>query len=103
MTVACCYASGHIAFLPEVPVDLSALPICEGKDQAVRDFICGVARHAREGDHLYVPGLPEAGEDQDKAMDALFAFLKWIGKKPPKGIYVYGGKGKRTTRVARMR
>lgn len=91
MTVACCYASGHIAFLPEAPPGMEALPICSGPDKAVKDFICGVARHAREGDNLFVPGLPEAGEDQEKALDALFRFLQWIGKKPPKGIFVYGG------------
>ena len=62
MTVACVYASGHIAFLPEVPPGLEALPICEGKDEAVKRFISGVARHAREGDHLFVPGMPDAAK-----------------------------------------
>lgn len=90
MTVACCYASGHIAFLPEVPPGLEALPICEGRDKAVKDFICGVARHSRTGDDLFVPGMPECGEDQDLAMDALFVFMKWIEKmKLPRGVKVF--------------
>ena len=101
MTVACCYASGHIGFFPEVPVSLEALPLCDGPDEKVKRFISGVARHSRDGDHLFVPGVPEAGENQDKAMDALFRFLKWIGKNPPKGIYVFGADGKRKTRVSR--
>jgi hypothetical protein len=103
MTVACCYASGHIGFFPEVPIGLEALPICEGPDAAVKKFISGVARHSRDGSDLFVPGVPEnRGEwgDQDLALNALFAFLKWIGKNPPKGIYVFGGKGKRS-RAAR--
>lgn len=100
MTVACVYASGHIAFMPEVPVTLEALPLCEGSDRKVRDFITGVARHSYDGKHLFVPGIPECrdrfGEvDQDKAMDALQKFVAWIGKKPPKGITVFGGKPRR--------
>lgn len=101
MTVACCFASGHIGFFPEVPASLEALPICDGPDNAVRKFVSAVARHSRDGSHLFVPGVPEAGEDQDKALDALFRFLEWIGKKPPSGIYVFAAKGKRRTRAAR--
>lgn len=87
MTVACVYASGHIAFLPEVPADLSALPICEGKDAAVRNFISPLARHSYDGKHLLVPGMPECGEDQGAAIDALFRFTAWIAKaKRPKGV-----------------
>lgn len=92
MTVACAYASGHIGFFPEVPPSLEALPICEGPDRAVKKFISGVARHARQGNHLFVPGMPECGEDQDAAMDAMFKFMKWIAKNPPAGIRMFGKK-----------
>ncbi len=89
MTVVCCYASGHIAFLPEVPPDLSCLPICEGPDGKVKDFISGVARHGYNGRDLFVPGIPECGEDQEAALDALHKFMAWIGKNPPKGVEVF--------------
>lgn len=102
MTVACCYASGHIAFLPEVPASLEALPICEGKDGAVRDFICGVARHSYDGKHLLVPGMPECGENQTAALAAMRRFTQWIGKNPPNGVRVFGGPKPRKRRTRKI-
>ncbi len=94
MTVACVYASGHIAFLPEVPASLDALPICDGPYDVVQRFVSGIARHSRDGRHLLIPGMPECGEDQDAAMDAMFKFMGWMAAmKLPKGVKIYGPKG----------
>lgn len=86
---AYCFASGQIDFSTRIPE--GALPIAEGPDKPLRDFISGVARHAYDGETLLVPGVPEA-EDQLKAVEALQAFVAWIGKRPPAGITVHGKK-----------
>lgn len=83
---AYCYASGQIEFGARIPD--GALPIARGRSKPLRDFICGVARHAYDGETLLVPGIPEA-PDQSAALDALRAFLKWIGTHKRKGIAVH--------------
>ena len=84
---AYCFASGHIAFGPEV--DPAALPIAEGPRKPLMDFISGVARHSRTSDDLLVPGIPECQGDQDAALDALLRFTKWIATHEPKGITIF--------------
>jgi hypothetical protein len=74
-TLAYCFAAGQIHFGPRCPK--GALPIMRGPDGAVRDFICGVARHAYDGETLLVPGLPEAAS-QMEGLQKLSAFLDWI-------------------------
>lgn len=74
-TLAYCYASGQIAFGEKCPS--GGLPIVRGPDKKVRDFICGVSRHAYDGETLLVPGIPEA-ENQMAAVDALQRFIEWI-------------------------
>ncbi|MCK1568941.1 hypothetical protein IVB08_34345 [Bradyrhizobium sp. 173] len=99
---AFCFASGHIEFGKRVPS--GALPIAYGPEQVLRDFIEPLARHGYSTalvkgrptkipgtERLLVPGLPEA-PDQGAALTAFQAWLKWIGKKPPKGIEVLGGR-----------
>lgn len=81
---AFCYASGHIAFGPEVPPE--ALPVAEGPREALMDFISGVARHSRVNDDLFIPGIPETHGDQEAALDALLRFTKWIAKGEPAGV-----------------
>jgi hypothetical protein len=95
---AYCYASGLIEFGRKVPD--GALPFASGPAKALRSFVEPLARHGYKTrrvrgrptkipgtDCLLVPGIPEA-PDQDKALDALHAFMGWIGKKPPAGITV---------------
>lgn len=89
---AFCYASGHIAFGPEVPPE--ALPIAEGPRTALMGFISGVARHSRTNDDLFVPGIPECEYDQDAALDALLVFTKWISKGAPEGVTTIHSKHK---------
>lgn len=74
-TLAYCYASGQIEFGARCPG--GGLPIVRGPDKAVRDFICGVSRHAYDGETLLVPGVPEA-PDQDAGLTAFCKFLDWI-------------------------
>lgn len=87
---AYCYASGHIAFGPEVPPE--ALPIAEGPRKPLTDFISGVARHSRVNDDLFVPGIPETQGNQDAALDALLRFTKWIATHKAKGVNVIHSK-----------
>lgn len=96
---AFCYASGHIAFGPEVPPE--ALPIAEGPRKKLMDFISPVARHSRVNDDLFVPGIPEAQGDQDAALDALLAWTKWIDKAAPKSIRVVHSRHKPRRRQRR--
>ena len=87
---AYCYASGHIAFGPEVPPE--ALPLAEGPRKPLMDFISSVARHSRTSDVLFVPGIPETQGDQDAALDALLAFTKWAAKGVPKSVTIIHSK-----------
>lgn len=81
---AYCYASGHIAFGPEVPPE--ALPIAKGSAWIINEFHKRLARHSRTNDDLFVPGIPETQGDQDAALDALLIFTRWITKGAPKDV-----------------
>lgn len=80
---AYCYASGQIEFAPRIPD--GALPIAKGPDKKLREFLCGVSRHAYDGETLLVPGIPEA-PSQGAALDALKRFTLWISKSAPDGV-----------------
>lgn len=93
-TLAYCYASGHIGFTSGQCPD-GALPIARGPDKKLRDLIDARARHGYETrrvdgrlqkipgtDCLLVPGVPEA-PDQMAAVDALQAFIKFVGGYEP--------------------
>lgn len=96
---AYCFASGEIDFGKKVPD--GALPIARGPAKPLREFIETVSRHGYKteevngrptkipgSDVLLVPGIPEA-DDQDTALDALFAFTGWIKKhRLPAGVTV---------------
>ena len=64
------YRSGQVKVGETVPD--GAIEIAEGDDAALRTVILAVVRFAHDGETL-VPGIPEA-EDEDAALDALFAF-----------------------------
>lgn len=81
---AYCFASGQIEFGAKIPE--GGLPIAKGPARVLRDWLCGVARHAYDGETLLVPGIPECQGDQDKALDALKRFTLWIGKHTPEGV-----------------
>lgn len=94
-----CYASGLIEFGRTLPD--GALPIASGPPKALRAFIEARARHGyqtrlvngrptkiRRTDTLLVPGVPEA-PDQGAALDALQAWCRWIGQKPPVGVTMF--------------
>jgi len=95
---AYCFASGQIEFGRSIPD--GALPIAVGPSQKLRDFIEPVARHGYHTrlikgrptkipgtDSLLVPGIPEA-TDQERALDALHAWLDWMKDQAPKGVSV---------------
>lgn len=88
-TLAYCFASGRIEFGSRCPK--GAIPLLRGEDKKVREFVEPLARHGYSTrlidgrrtkipgtDTLLVPGVPEA-PDQSAAMDALQAFMAWIG------------------------
>lgn len=96
---AYCYASGEIGFGRSIPD--GALPMARGPAKALKPFIEVKSRHGYKSrivkgrlkkipgtDVLLVPGIPEA-PDQDAGLDALHAFLGWIGPHAPKGITVH--------------
>jgi len=72
---AFCYRSGQIHFGRKVPD--GAIAMASGPARKVRDFFCGVSRHAYDGKTLLVPGIPEA-EGDDEAESALRRFVDWI-------------------------
>jgi hypothetical protein len=99
MIRAYCYASGHIGFGRTIPK--GALIIARGPAKELRDFVEVHARHGYKtrsvngrptkiagSDMLLVPGIPEA-ESQALALNALHAWMKWIGANAPKGIRVH--------------
>ena len=78
----------------------AVMPFAIGPKPSLRDYIEPLARHGsrpelvdgrptkiRGRDTLLVPGVP-ATPDQSAALDALHAWLKWIGKKPPVGVEI---------------
>jgi hypothetical protein len=87
--IAYCFASGQIGFAADVPK--GALPFLRGRDRDLRAFICGVARHAYDGETLLVPGVPEA-PNQNVALDELHAWMQWIAPHARKrGLTTIGG------------
>lgn len=81
---AYCFASGQIEFGAKIPE--ACLPIAKGPARVLRDWLCGVARHACDGETLLVPGIPECQGDQAAALDALKRFTLWITKSAPEGV-----------------
>jgi hypothetical protein len=98
--IAYCFASGEIAFGPQLPAD-GALPLAEGEPHELLDFISTMSRHSYDGKTFLVPGIPEAGEDQYAALDALLRFSKWLAKTAPKGIKVFHSAHKPKRRKAK--
>ncbi|WP_273499483.1 host nuclease inhibitor protein [Methylorubrum populi] len=74
MAYAYCYRSGHIEIGQVVPD--GALPLARGRRRDLEKAVCAKARHARDGDALLVPGIPEA-RDSRAAYDAYERFRAW--------------------------
>ena len=73
--VAFARASGLIGFGETCPTD--ALPLMSGDEKEVRHEVEVLARHSRTNDDLFVPGIPEASNEDD-ALIALVSFIKLI-------------------------
>lgn len=80
---AFCYASGHIGFGDRIPD--GALPLAKGERDALIAHVSGMARHAREGDRLFVPGMPEAVDDA-AALEVMRTFVQDLTKNIPAGV-----------------
>jgi len=76
--IAYCYRSGEIMFGPSLPA--GAIQLISGKSADVRKIIEPAARLAYDGRTLLVPGIPEAGTD-DEALYALERFQAWIDRR----------------------
>ncbi|BAE49259.1 hypothetical protein [Paramagnetospirillum magneticum] len=90
---AYCYASGQIEFGPRVPQ--GALAIAKGREDALRDLMCGTSRHAYDGETLLVPGVPEA-PNQMAAVEKLIAFCDWLAERNTEGVEICGARKKRS-------
>lgn len=79
MMIAYCWSSGLIEFGKTIPN--GALEIIRGPEKKIRETISATARHGygRSAGKLLVPGIPEA-PNQEKALDALFDFMDWLGE-----------------------
>jgi hypothetical protein len=81
---AYCWRTGRIDFGQKTP--RTAIGICKGEEQAVRDLMTATARHAYDGKTLLVPGVPEA-DDGDAAVDALIRWCDWLKScRRPEGV-----------------
>jgi len=78
MTIAYCYASGHIGFGNHVPD--GALEIARGPSKKLHDVIEVMARHAYDNKTLLVPGIPEA-PNQREGINALCRFVDEVEKR----------------------
>lgn len=74
MAYAYCYRSGHVEIGQVVPE--GALPLAKGHRRDLEKQVSAKARHARDGDALLVPGIPEAA-DSRAAYDAYQRFRAW--------------------------
>ena len=74
-----CFRSGVIGFGSSTPSD--ALEIASTrKSKALREIIEINARHAKTGDTLLVPGIPEANNEEE-ALDACERFKKLVAMR----------------------
>lgn len=74
------YRDGRIKFGRSV--DPRAIEFCSGKAKDVHDVVSVLARHSRtDPGALYVPGIPEAGDDGDLAVSALILFSRECAKR----------------------
>jgi hypothetical protein len=80
---AYCFASGQIGFGDGLPA--GALPIARGEPSVLVEFITGVARRGYVGETLFVPGVPEAA-NQEEGLECLEKFTKSISEKLPDGV-----------------
>lgn len=75
--IAYCFASGHIRFGQAVPA--GAIEIARGRAGELREQITATARLAYDNETLLVPGVPEASDDDEKAL-ALNRYLSWLAE-----------------------
>lgn len=71
---AFCWRSGLLQLAREVPE--GALELAEAPDQIMTDAVHGTARLAYDGATWLVPGVPEAKDDSNVALDAVFDYQK---------------------------
>ena len=82
---AYCDRNGIIDFGEALPE--GRLPILKSKRlRTVKLILSARARHAYDGKTLLVPGIPEAGEDSDAALDALHKFRAWLAQSYPRMV-----------------
>ncbi|MDR3087364.1 MAG: host nuclease inhibitor protein [Azoarcus sp.] len=75
------WRSGQIEFGAYVP--RGALKIAAARNNKLIETIEVAARHGKGASHgqLLVPGIPEAGDNADKAKAALIAFRDQVNKR----------------------
>lgn len=74
------YRNGRIGFGRSS--DPRAIEFCSGHAKTVHEVVSVLARHSRtEPGALYVPGIPESGENGDLAVSALILFSRECAKR----------------------
>lgn len=76
--IALCYASGVIVFARVVKP--GTLPIAQAPAARLRKVISSLARMAYDGKTMLVPGLPEAGDWEQRSV-ALARFSAMVNKR----------------------
>lgn len=73
------WRSGLLQVAREAPE--GSLKLATAPDTVMTDAISGTARLAHDGQTWLVPGVPEAGDDSDAALDAVLDFQKQLNKR----------------------
>jgi hypothetical protein len=76
---AFCWRSGLLQVAREAPE--GALVLATAPDKVMTDAISKTARLAYDGESWLVPGVPEAGEDSDAAVDAVIDYQRHLNKR----------------------
>lgn len=90
--VAYCWRTGEVYFAPVLPEGALMIASCKEGLEAPDDFeyrVRGACRRAYDGRTLLVPGVPEAGDDDQVALAAVYRFREAVTGRLPRSI---GGK-----------
>jgi hypothetical protein len=82
MSMVYCDRRGRIGFTSAWREPDGMMPIARGKLSDLRDAVEGSARLAYDGYTWLVPGVPEAGADDEMAMDAVLVFAADLALRP---------------------
>ncbi len=74
-----CWPAGHLEFGKHCPS--GAIPIAIGPEPELRKIISTLARHSYDGKNLVIPGVPEAKDDTNAVLAALWRFSDQVDEQ----------------------